>query len=287
MSVITKFTLESPLLTVDLPVADAKPTDRYILRGVDGLGPPEINISMGNSLYQGGIYRGSQPADREIVIKLSLNPTYSGVVVSADQLRAELYSNMAGQFSSRFSIFSKEYADGVGFLPPEMYTDGYVKRIEIAPFEKDSVVQVVLRCPDPWLKASEDASVDPIPASFPYNGSAPTGFFYSFSISEGAPKLTIQAESSAPEYELIQLTYAFAAGDIIEFDSRPGKRRVTLIRTSNPGPIDITGFSIVENNIWPTLRPGPNTLRVYKTAWDDPVAKTDLTFFYTPQYWGV
>jgi hypothetical protein len=287
MSVITKFTLASPLLTVDLPVADAKPTDRYILRGVDGLGPPEINISMGDSLYQGGIYRGSQPMDREIVIKLSLNPTYSGEVVSTDQLRAELYSNMAGQFSSRFSIFSREYADGVGFLPPEMYTDGYVKRIEIAPFEKDSVVQVVLRCPGAWFQESEASTIDPIPASFYYSGSASTGFVYHFSIAQDATKLNIQTESFAPEYEILQLIYAFHAGDIIEFDSRPGSRSVKLLRSPNLDSIDITGYSMIENNIWPSLRPGSNTIRVYENTWDDPITKTDLVFYFTRQYWGV
>lgn len=289
MSVITKFTLESSLLTITLPVADALPTDRYILRGVDGLGPPEINVSMGNALYQGGIYRGSQPADREIVIRLSLNPAYGDTPVSADKLRAYLYSNLAGQFSSRFSIFSRNYADETPpFAPAEMYADGYVRRIEIAPFEKDSVVQVTLQCPEAWFKAPEDTILTPVSdVVFQYDGSAPTGFFYRFTLGAAANGLHIQTESSALEYEILTLDYTFALGDIVEFDSRPGRRSVRLLRPPDTDGIDITGYSIIKNNIWPSLRPGPNTIRVYEESFDLPLVKSGEDCYFTKQYWGV
>jgi hypothetical protein len=289
MSVITKFTLESALLAIDIPVADAKPTDRYILRGVDGLGPPEINVSMGNALYQGGVYRGSQPSDREIVIRLSLNPEYSGTPISADKLRAYLYSNLAGQFSSRFTISSRSYEDETPPLaPPEMYVEGYVRSIAITPFEKDSVVQVTMRCPEAWFKTPGITILESVSdILFQYDGSAPTGFYYRFTASEAASKLHIQAESTAPEYEIIELNYTFMAGDIIEFNSNPGFRMVRLIRDPNPNAVDITGFSIIKNNLWPSLRPGPNTIRVYKDTWDLSLVKTDENLQYTKQYWGV
>jgi hypothetical protein len=287
MSVIKSITLKSPLTTITLPVADAEPDDHYILRGVDGLGPPEINISMGQALYQGGVYQGSQPNDREVVIQLSLNPTFGGEFVSPARLRSELYSMLAGQFSTRLTIYTNSTDDETKYLPSEMYVDGYVKRIEIAPFAKDSIVQITMSCPLAWFLGANDSSQDlPLPSSFIYNASAPTGFIYHFQILQQAAALHIQAESNSVTYEVMALTYPFLPNDIIEFDSRPGNRSVKLIRAAN-NPIDITGFSIIDNNIWPSLRPGSNRIFVYETMWDAPMAKTERTFIYRKQYWGV
>lgn len=289
MSIVTALTLSTPLVKMTIPVMTAKPTDQYIIRGEpSGLGPPEIDVSLGDALSQGKVFRGSQPQDREIVFQLSLNPTYGAAFVSPARLRSDLYSMLAGQFPTRVAVLTNSIDAIDKYLPSEMYTDGYTKRIEINPFAKDPTVQVTIRCPETWFLEKADTSQDvPLPSSFVYNASAPTGFLYTFTLLEACTSLTIQNTGNGETFEYIKNTYGFLANDIITLDSRPGTRKIRLQRPSASLDIDITGYSIITNNIWPSMRPGTNEITVYQTSVSAPLSKTDTSFTYRKHYWGV
>ncbi len=47
------------LSTVDLPIIGALPSDSYILKAADGLGPPESDVSIASSLEQWGRLSGT------------------------------------------------------------------------------------------------------------------------------------------------------------------------------------------------------------------------------------
>ena len=131
---------------ISLPIVGALPSDVYILKSVEGLGPPEVDVSITKTLNAGGVYQGRQPQNREIVLMIGLNPNYKiGQTVS--DLRESLYGFLTPGYLDHVVI---EIVNGVTTIAK---TIGYVKKIEINPFSKDPQVQVTLACLKPYFEA--------------------------------------------------------------------------------------------------------------------------------------
>src|SRR4051794_8917947 len=78
------------LNVLDLPVVEALLTDKYLLKSVDGLGPPEVDVSIAPTLNGPGVYKGRRPQSRQIVALIGLNPDYNDGETASD-LRSALY----------------------------------------------------------------------------------------------------------------------------------------------------------------------------------------------------
>lgn len=291
MSYITKVVLRSPLTDIEFPVAAAKPDDQYVVRSINGLGPPVLDISIADGLYQGGIYHGSLPQDREIVIQARLNPRYKTGFYSAAGLRTRLYSMLAGQYATKVYIYtdSENEVDESRFIPSVMFTNGYVKNLVIGPFDKDNEVQITLLCPLAWFQDLEDTT-EPVPIENPfvYNATAPTGFFFESILKSATSSFTLTIEGNDVTAETIYISYPLQVDDVIRIDTRPGTRSVKYIRPLvSPYSVDITGYVTVVNNLWPSLRPGSNKFVVYSYADTTQVLVEPQVFQYRKQYWGV
>ena len=292
MSTIQSILLKGVVHTITLPVFSAKPTDEFILRSGTGFGPPEVDIGLSPTPPMGSSYMGSHPRDREIVLLIRMNPDYTGPNYRAvSELRALLYRLMGSNVPITIIVNTDSTDTSQEYVPSTMQTTGHIRRIETAPFAKDTDIQVTLACEDAVFVAPTVMSiVSDLPKPILYNASAPTGFTYSFILRANvAGTLSLRTHQVLPYTEMATLpaTAALKANDILKFDTRPLLRKITVTRAADGKVVDLTGLLDLSSKAWPQLHPGNNTVTVLEggTALN-PQPITDM-FTYTKQYWGV
>jgi len=258
------------LSVIDLPIVDAKPSDIYILKNAMGLGPPEVDVSIVNTLNAGGFYQGRRPNPREVVLHIGLNPSYSVDQTSSD-LRQFLYGMMTP--GSNDIVRIELVDDDI----PLVYTEGYGKKLEIAPFSQTPEVQLTLACLQQFLLAPADLYIDPGSQASPTItnvGTAPAGFNMEVIFTSALSKWSITDDSG----NVMEVTWDFIIGDKLILDTRPGSRAVTLVRSGAPNNII---YALSSSAVWHMLHGGVNkftTSSAYFT-WGN--------VFYRPQYWGI
>ena len=259
------------LTAIDLPIVGALPSDRYILKGVDGLGPTEVDVSMSDTINAGGVYLGRRPHNREPVIRIGLNPDHSAGQ-SASDLRSSLYGMLT---PGSDDVVLLEIIDGSTVVAS---TVGYVKKLEIAPFSQTPEVQVTLACTQPYLQAPNILFVAPggskAAPEIVNTGNAPSGFHMEVIFS--APVSSwILTDVKARKMEFV---HDFLAGDKLAFDTRPGLRRVELTR-------DLMTTKLLSalafGSVWHMLHGGNNIFSASSTSynWGD--------VYFRPLYWGI
>lgn len=258
------------LSTIDLPVADAESTDRYILKSAEGLGPPEIDVSIATTLHAGGVYQGRRPQQREPVLQIGLNPDYRTGQTASD-LRNSLYGMLT---PGHVDAVILQIMDGVDVVA---HTKGYVKTLEIVPFAKDPEVQLVLSCLTPYFEAPEIIFVSPGDAAQPSIenvGTAPTGFYMEVNFTGPVSGWSL-VDPAGKEMEFL---YDFVVNDKLAVDTRPGSRGVWLTRDL---VISNLIFALTANSIWPQLYGGDNIFSTSSQGfeWGE--------VYYYPQYWGI
>lgn len=271
----------SGLTNVDLPIVGALPTDAYILKAADGLGPPEIDVSIARTPEMGAVYQGRQSQGREIVLRVGLNPDYSTDQTPSD-LRVTLYGMLTSGPSDEFKI---QLYNGSTFV---VETQGYVKRFETVPFAKDPEVQITFACINPYLEGTEvtlSLPNDEDDLSLTYEGTAPAGVNISVwfdTLVGGVDGFWV--ENDAGQRAEI-LTHSFLTGDRVQFDSRVGQRNVWRTRSGTTSTL----LQFLDSaSVWFQLHPGVNTFHVDSddSTWNAGlVLSPSLT--YKPQYWGI
>lgn len=294
MSRLASITMVSPARTIALPVIGAKPTDPYILTNAEGLGPPEIDISIGTSVYRGGVYQGSFPQDREIVLLVNLNMNYAiSPIKSISEMRAEFYTLISGPDPVSITIKNTPSSGG-DYVPDEMVTRGYIRRIEAAPFTKDPQLQLTIICPSPFFELPTKTSVPFTPNTpssagfqFQYDGTAVAGFQYSFKLTTAPNKVIVASRSNFGVEETITIPGPRAVGDLFAIDTDPGVRQVYWTSRDDPnGYGDITGMCLVTPDRWPSLHPGDNVIQV-RDELNNALTVTPTKMEYTTKYWGL
>jgi len=257
------------LEVVDLPIINALPSDPYILKNVDGLGPPVVDVSIAPTLNAGGKYQGRRPQSREIVSLIGLNPDH-GAGLSASDLRDSLYGMLSPGEEDHIMV---QLVDDETVV---VETQGYVGNLEINPFSKDPEVQLTIPCLQQYLLAPELLYVAPTSKAAPVIqnvGNAPAGFRMELIFTANVTNWTL----SRPSGRKMQILYAFLTGDKLVIDTRPGSRGIWRTRSG-----------VVKNLIgsapgsdWLMLHGGTNTFATSSQSfnWDD--------VFYLPQYWGI
>lgn len=260
------------LVPVDLPVVHAKPSDQFTLKDADGLGPPEVDVSIASTLNTGGVYQGRRPQSRQPVFRIGLNPDYRAGQTVGD-LRNELYGMLTPGYPDvvQVQIMNDDTIVAVA--------EGYVKNLTISPFSKDPEAQLTIDCLQPYLEAPDDLYVEPggtkAAPVLTNAGSAPTGFHMELNLTADMPSLVL---FDALNVNKMQFDYAFKAGDKLAFDTRPGSRGVWLTRDLLTTNI-IYAFSA--DSTWFLLYGGDNTFHTNSQAftWGD--------VYYRPKYWGI
>lgn len=262
---------------VDLPIKGLTPASNYILKQIDGLGPPDIDVLLQRSTFQSDTYanyQGSNPQSRQIVLRVKLNPNWS-TGQTVESLRFALYKMIS--LPSMVPTIIRLRSAGVDVVE----TSCYISKFEIVPFSKDPEVQITFECVSPFLVNS--AAVNPSLAGlsksapvFTHPGDAPTGFRIQLTLTAGLSSWKITKQSDTTRFILV--TYAFLSGDIITIDTRPGSKEIS--RTRAGVVLNLIGNLSSDSN-WLKLYNGTNTFTTSSQVFNWTIAT------FTPLWWGV
>jgi len=258
------------LTVVDFPIVGAKPQDVYICKSVDGLGPPEIDIAMANTLNAGGFYQGRHPHNRQIVALIGLNPNFSTGMTAAD-LRETLYGLLTPDIDDSINV---QFVDDEDVLAS---TRSYVSKMEINPFADTPEVQITSDCDSPYLIAPDELFLSPESKPSPVIenvGTAPAGFHMEVHFTSDLSGWILQHSSGRK----MQFDYEFLTGDDLTIDTRPGHRGIFVTRV---GVTTNIIWSLSSDSTWFMLHGGVNNFSTSSSAfdWGD--------VFYLPQFWGI
>jgi hypothetical protein len=261
-----------------LNIRDARPTDSIIVESIEGLGPPDIDLFMGDYVRDGGFYSGRRVPPRDVTFMLRYNPNYEqGESVSG--LRNMLYKAFLDPFptadNTNFILHDDEVAD--------RYISGYTSKFEGDLFSDETIAQIAVQCPNPYLL---DVAPTVIPAAgpslpFQYFGSAETGLTIIATVTSSTPTLTLNLNG-----DVMVLTYAFQVGDKVTINTVRGFRSIQLLRTVVGVPTTFDVLYALTSSGWLALHGLTNVLTVYGASVGDNVANLSSINF-SSQYWGV
>ena len=259
------------LEVVDFPIIGATPQDVYICKGVDGLGPSEIELSIANTLNAGGYYQGRRAQNKQIVSLIGLNPDHSTGQTPSD-LRESLYGLLSPGHGEDY--ITVQLVD-TSTVVAEML--GYVSKMEINPFSADPEVQITTDCLKAYFQAPNDLFVSPaskITPEIENVGTAPAGFHLEVLFTAGITDWTLTHTAGRK----MEINYEFLAGDLLTIDTRPGYRGIWVTRASVTTNII---YALSSDSVWHMLHGGINAFSTSSSAfdWGD--------VFYLPQFWGI
>lgn len=269
---------------VDFPLMGADPSGPFVLKSVEGLGPPEVNVRMAQTVLEGGLYQGKRPSLRQIIALVGLQPNWD-VGQTAEQLRTQLYSLLTPRYGQM--VLVEIIYDGV----VQAYAQGQVSRLEPALFTKDPAVQITLDCDYPYLLGPSTVSQQPAQRDaggirafdIENDGTAPTGFKMGV-ILRASVNGSLVLSDEDPRGQKVQIDgINWVAGDRFVIDTRAGSRGIW--RGASGGALQ----SVLNNmnagvSEWIQLYGGDNSLLLNTTAFDwDPA----YNFVHQPAFWGV
>lgn len=261
-----------------VPILGATPKESLLIRKVTGLLPPDPSLFIGEYARDGGTYQGRRVAERNVVITLDLNPNPAlGETVSG--LREKLYrAFMEPQADSdHVKIDLHDDLDRVRYLV------GYTEKFDGEVFDSDTMVQISLMCPDPFIRDNEETLlIHPtgwISVPFAYSGTARTGFQTKIKVLASTNVLTLENNGRTMVFNR-----AFASGDVVTITTVRGSRFAIVDPLSGPTVSILASLSTTSP--WLELHTQANTLTVYGNVASDLVAAiTELRF--VQAYWGV
>lgn len=272
--------------TVDFPLVGSDVSGPFILKGVDGLGPPDITVKMGKTVLEKATYQGKSTTLRQITAVVGLQPDWDTGQTAAD-LRTQLYGLLTPKAGAMLDI--QVMFGGV----VQAFAKGNISKMTPTIFTKDPAVQIVVDCDYGYLLAPASVSETPDRSDFDVMsrqfdianaGTAPSGFRAGFVINAAPSPATTLKIFSDDLVQTLQIDgITWAAGDKFLIDTRPGSRGIW--RGAGGGAyvscLNNLNASISE---WIYLYGGDNTLVLNVTDFDwDPT----YNFAHQPAYWGV
>lgn len=270
--------------SVDFPILGADPSGPFVLKGAEGLGPPEINVRLAKTVLEKALYQGKSAALRQITVVVGLQPNWDEGQ-TAEELRTVLYSLLTPRYGNM--VRAEVVSEGV----VKAYAQGHISKLEPVLFSKDPAVQIVLDCDYAYLLAPNTVVQQPVQSTvggirafdIENDGTAPAGFKADFVLMANVGNSLILSDED-PRGQKVQIDgINWLAGDRFVVDTRPGSRGVWR----GPGG---TALVSVLNNLnaavseWMYLYPGDNRLLINTTAFD---WGPEFQFRHQPAYWGV
>lgn len=214
--------------TMTFPLDSTIETSPFVLKSADGLGAPNINISINNSLYSGGVYQNRKPELRQIVLRIGFQPDYSIGQTVAD-LRSQLYEWMTPKFGQPIKVSLLNAAGST-----IAYTSAHGAKIEPNVFSKDPEVVLTLECESSYFKGPMTSVPSPgtlnkTSFSITNPGDAPSPFFMVFQFTAAASSVYLSDRMQSYLYIL----YAFTTGDVLTVNTIPGQRNMSIVRAGS------------------------------------------------------
>lgn len=268
--------------SVDLPIIGADPAGPFVLKGVDGLGPPEREVTISRTVQEGGKRQGTRTHNRQIVARVGLQPEWD-IGQTPAELRTILYGLLTPKYG--LPVVAQIMLGGTVIAQSQ----GDISRFETALFSKDPEVQITLDCDYPYLKSPtariqmpEKSVVDGKTAiDIENEGTAPAGFWMSFTLQSAQPT-PLQISDDSAFGQIMEIGGLWEAGDTLIIDTRTGQRNIWKTRSGTTVPVSAIG-DLSGTSPWMQLHGGDNRLLINNLAFDF----VGNGFEHTPAYWGV
>lgn len=263
--------------TINMNVLGAGPRDSLQVRKITGLGPPDVDLFLGEYAGDGGSYNGRRVVKRNVVMELGLNPNH-GENETVDGLRQTLYKMFLDPSVNGDNLFVELVDD----IQPKKLFEGYVEKFEGEIFSKDTAVQISLMCPDPYLVDATETELTGSFTTFPftYGGSAETGFYIEVEVTAPTDVLTIDNNGSRMVFE-----FDFLLDDVLKVNTTPGSRSVLLDRAGFPN-LEIL-YTMTGDSPWIKLHSQNNVLKVYDDIPGMATVAAMTKLRYRQRYWGI
>lgn len=262
---ITQIDLMSDDL-IELPILGVTPKNSLLIRKITGLNPPDKSLFIGDYSQDGGIYQGRRVGNRNVVAIIDLNPNPA------------LGETVASLRQSLYKAFNDPQVDG-DYLKMLFHEDdnslkylvGYCEKFETDLFDVETLCQISMICPDPYIRDDVDTvltqSTGWIQVLFTYQGTAETGFIVRIYVT--APTNNITLANNGKLMKLNNPTGSgYLAGDVIIVNTIRGQRSITLttnsVLTSTPTEHSLsTGYStnalvFYGSGVWKSLSSVPS-----------------------------
>lgn len=284
-----------------LPISGLTPKDSLLIRSVTGLSPADIDLFIGDYSKDGGSYQGRSVQKRNVVMLMDLNPNPA------------LGETVAGLRKILYKTFLDPLVDGDDLqiilhddLETDRYLIGHTERFETDLFSNETIAQISLICPDPFIRSLAGTFLEHetgwtiVP--FEYEGTAETGFEVEIIVGTNTSVLNLVNNNKA-----MTITYDFVVDDMVYVNTNRGNRDirrasilvVNAMKAANPTwSVQQVWDKIIENDDstpliarlsvfsrWLELHSQNNSMRVHgATTGDLPAAIKTLT--YKNSYWG-
>ena len=278
-----------------LPVLGVTPKDSLLVRQITGLNPPDLNLFIGDYSRDGGIYQGRRVGTRNIVLTMDLNPNPAlGETISS--LRENLYKAFVDPLvEADYLKIGLNLDDG-----RTLYLVGYTEKFETEIFSVDTLAQISIICPDPYIRAENpEILTHPsgwITVPFHYQGTAETGFETEIHINTATPTLTLAnnavGDATAPDYDDLNyykgrmvIHHDFAVGDVVTINTVRGHRKI-IVEPAGGAPAQSLIASLSPKSPWIELHSQSNTMTVYGIN-STQLPASIRSLIYVPAYWGI
>jgi hypothetical protein len=260
--------------TLLLPLMDS--SGGYIVKDIQGLDPVKATlVSTAFAQLDGAQLHNARRETRNIVMKLGLEPDYISNNVAS--LRTDLYKFFMPKSMITFSLYADDVLWGT--------TETVVETCDNNMFSADPEVDISLICYDPDFYAPDPVTLSSSTVSssttteIDYEGTSDTGIL--FTITFPGPYSGISLYNRRPDMitDTIDLSASFLAGDVLEINSNPLSKGVTIIRSGLRIP-SLYSLNYPQSS-WISLKQGSNLFRAYL-----PGASIPFSLEYTPKYGG-
>lgn len=212
----------------ELPILGVTTKSSLLIKKITGLNPPDKSLFIGDYSQDGGIYQGRRVGSRNVVMTIDLNPNPAlGETVAS--LRQNLYKafNDPQVDGDHIKIRLHEDDDRLTYLV------GYCEKFETEIFDVDSMCQISMICPDPYLRDDVDTIlIHPsggwITVPFEYQGTAETGFVARIYATSNTNAITLS--NNGKSMQLVTSSPGYEIGDLIIVNTIRGQRSITLTK---------------------------------------------------------
>lgn len=266
---------------VHFSLSDVPTSDRFLFRSWSGMATDAIV----SSTYAFGAssnkpFLGMSMPDREIVLRLYLNPVYKRNETPAD-LRDEIYRIISSSRTGEIELRLYSSAAVVGYL---MCT---VTKVEAGYVNQMPEVQITFKADNPLIRGVSPVRYlgADLPAVNPMvvgdnQSTAPHGFEGCVTFTSAEDSFTVQEKQTDPDWTFtVTPNGGFQVGDKLLFSSDYNNTFVYMDRSST---ITHLVDKVQSGSVWPMIFPGWNEL--YFQEWGS--FDLDYVEWYSA-YWGV
>lgn len=259
-----------------LPLSLVNPDLGFKVRDVEGLDPVKATIvSSSQALLDAKVYQSSQREERNIKIKMGVEPDW--ILTTVEDLREQLYD----YFMPKAILYQKYYRDG----KPPVDIVGYVESFDFPLFTADPVGTASIICLDSDF-------VDPVPVVLPgstvstlvetpytYAGNIETGFVFQLNVNRDLSGFTLYNTAADSVLKQLAFVYPLINGDVVRISTVPGDK---YVRVTRGGVTSDILYAMSPTSNWLQFFKGVNKFRAYAEG-----ASIPYTITYKTRYGGL